>query len=178
MKRLRKARPGKAAGWCRELSIVVALTMMPVYAGVNVGELSTPELSLRYRALIAEYRCPKCQNQNLAESDSPISADLRRRVAEMLENGATDQQISDYLVARYGDFILYRPRLQTTTYLLWLMPLGLVLMGSLVVVLVVRAQRNARSDPSKGLDELQRRQLQALISSPDDNAKIDETRVS
>ena len=122
--------------------LVVSGALAPVEAATEMDQLSTPELTARYRRLIAEYRCPKCQNQNLADSDSPISDDLRREIRRLLEEGRDDQQISEYLVARYGDFILYRPRLQQSTYLLWLAPGLLLSMGLLIAGLVIKRQRS------------------------------------
>lgn len=122
---------------------------------IEMDQLSNPELSTRYRKLIEEYRCPKCQNQNLAGSDSPISADLRREIRRMLEEGASDEQISDYLVARYGDFVLYRPRLQQGTYLLWWGPGLLLVVGLSVAGMVISRQRaNARAVGSTARDGL------------------------
>ena len=115
--------------------------VLPGEAMIEMDQLSSPELSSRYRQLLEVYRCPKCQNQNLAGSDSPISTDLRREIRRMLEEGASDEAISDYLVARYGDFILYRPRLQQGTYLLWLGPGLFLTLGVAVAVLVIRRQR-------------------------------------
>ena len=114
-----------------------ALTM----AVIEVESLSTPELSARYRSLITEYRCPKCQNQNLAESNSPISVDLRTQIRRLLEEGADDTKISNYLVARYGEFVLYKPRVQTTTYILWLAPALLLTLALIAVFLIVRQRR-------------------------------------
>lgn len=112
-------------------------------AAIELNQLSTPELSARYKKLIQDYRCPKCQNQNLADSDSPISVDLRREIRRMLVEGRSDKEISDFLVERYGEFVLYRPRLKSSTYLLWLGPLLLLLCGSAVVVLVIRRQASS-----------------------------------
>lgn len=115
-------------------------------AAVEPDQLSTAELSARYKNLIQEYRCPKCQNQNLADSDSPISGDLRREIRRMLEAGRSDREISNYLVERYGEFVLYRPRLKSSTYLLWLGPVLLLLSGGAVVALVIRRQ----ASPARG----------------------------
>lgn len=108
----------------RRAVIVVALLLwLPVVFGaIDIEAPSDPQLAARYRALIAELRCPKCLNQNIAGSDSPISADLRRTVRELLEEGRTPAEIRAYLVERYGDFILYRPRLTAGTLFLWAGP--------------------------------------------------------
>jgi cytochrome c-type biogenesis protein CcmH len=87
----------------------------------------------RFDQLTQELRCLVCQNQNLADSDAPLAHDLRREVHEMLQSGQSNEQIKQFLVARYGDFVLYRPPVQQNTYLLWLAPLFLFLGGALVV---------------------------------------------
>ncbi len=87
----------------------------------------------RFDRLTQELRCLVCQNQNLADSDAPLAHDLRREVHKMLQSGQSNEQIKQFLVDRYGDFVLYRPPLQKNTYLLWLAPLILFLGGALVV---------------------------------------------
>ncbi len=116
-------------------------------AGVDVAQPATAERRERYLTLVEELRCPKCQNQNLADSDSPIAADLRREIRRLLDAGNSDQEIIDYLVARYGEFILYRPRWRAHTYWLWLAPAVLLGLGLLGVALVVR-QRHVAPPPS------------------------------
>lgn len=146
---------------------VMGLWVAPTDAVVDVDQLSTEQRSVRYRHLIAEYRCPKCQNQNLAESDSPISADLRKQIRRMLEEGASDEAISDYLVARYGDFILYRPRLQQSTYLLWLAPGALLLIGVLVARVIVgrrRVQPRGAGGPEPGLSAAEQERVDRLLA--------------
>ncbi len=113
-------------------------------AGVDVGQPADPAAVPRYRALIEEMRCPKCQNQNLADSDAPIAADLRREIRRLLDNGSSDQQIIDEMTARYGEFVLYRPRWQRTTWLLWLTPaILLALAAGAAIWVVVRQRRRA-----------------------------------
>ena len=87
----------------------------------------------RFEQLTQELRCLVCQNQNLADSDAPLAYDLRRELHKMLMAGQSNEQIKQFLVARYGDFVLYRPPLQKNTYLLWLAPLILLLGGALVL---------------------------------------------
>ena len=87
----------------------------------------------RFDQLTQELRCLVCQNQNLADSDAPLAHDLRREVHAMLQSGQSNEQIKQFLVERYGDFVLYRPPVQKNTYLLWLAPLFLFLAGALVI---------------------------------------------
>jgi cytochrome c-type biogenesis protein CcmH len=161
------------------------LFVAPVHGLIETDQLSRQELSVRYRQLIEEYRCPKCQNQNLAGSDSPISVDLRREIRRMLEEGDSDEQISDYLIARYGDFILYRPRFQGGTYLLWLGPVLLLIVGLLVAGLIIRRQGSgvlisdsAGSGPvasgsagSQKLSHQEQLQLDELLADQDESSE-------
>lgn len=98
----------------------------------------------RYQSLVEELRCPKCQNQNLADSGSGIAVDLRELVHQMIEQGKTDQEIVDYMVARYGSFVLYRPQHSTATFLLWYGPFILLGIGLLAFIGVVRMNRKRR----------------------------------
>lgn len=148
----------------RSSLLLFSLLCLPAWGVIEVDRLSSPELSARYQQLVAEYRCPKCQNQNLAESNSPISIDLRTEIRRLLEEGASDRQISDYLVARYGEFVLYRPRVQASTYLLWLAPAALLVLGLLVVVFIVRRQKRAASATQAALSGAEQVALQALLS--------------
>lgn len=128
-------------------SLITALTILfavVTQASVEVEPLSTPELQARYHVLIEEMRCPKCQNQNLAGSDSMVAADLRREIRRLLEEGFSDQEVNDYMVARYGDFVLYRPPVQRNTLALWLAPGIFAALGLLSMVIIVVRSRSGR----------------------------------
>ncbi len=99
----------------------------------------------RFDKLTQELRCLVCQNQNLADSDAPLAHDLRREVHQMLLAGRTNEQIKQFLVQRYGDFVLYRPPVQKNTYLLWLAPLMLLLAGAWILRINIR-KRSALLD--------------------------------
>ena len=102
--------------------------------GAEVVAFSDESLRPRYQQLLQELRCPKCQNKNLADSNSPISQDLRREIQRMLEEQMTDKQIKDYLKSRYSEFILYRPEVNKNTWLLWGSPVLVVLLGLLILL--------------------------------------------
>ncbi|WP_120995423.1 cytochrome c-type biogenesis protein [Stutzerimonas urumqiensis] len=122
----------------------------------------------RYRSLTEELRCPKCQNQNIADSNSPIAMDLRDEIYRMLQEGRSNEQIVDYLVARYGDFVRYRPPLNPTTFLLWYGPFGLLAIGLVVVVFIVTKRRRANVSPSaQALSPAERERLAALLDKKD-----------
>ena len=120
--------------------MILALFSSAALAMVELEPLSSPELQQRYQVLIEELRCPKCQNQNLADSNSPISADMRNEIRLQLEQGNSDRQIKDFLVERYGNFVLYKPPVDTNTVLLWIAPLLLLLIAGFVVFRISRAQ--------------------------------------
>ena len=92
----------------------------------------------RFHALVSELRCVMCQNQSLADSNAQIARDLRREVLELMRQGKSDAQVKEFLVARYGEFVLYRPRMEATTWLLWLGPALLLLAGGFVIARIVR----------------------------------------
>lgn len=101
----------------------------------------------RFNQLTLELRCLVCQNQNLADSDAQLAHDLRAEVHEMLVAGKSDDEIKQFMVERYGDFVLYRPPVQKNTYLLWLAPLALLLIGGVVLRSSVK-KRSALLDSS------------------------------
>lgn len=124
------------------LSVMVAFSLS-VFAQEQMP-FSSELNKTRYQSLVEELRCPKCQNQNLADSGSGIAVDLRELVHQMIEQGKTDQEIVDYMVARYGSFVLYRPKHSTATFLLWYGPFILLGIGLLAFVYVVMANRKRR----------------------------------
>ncbi|MCZ2723328.1 cytochrome c-type biogenesis protein CcmH [Marinomonas sp. 15G1-11] len=103
----------------------------------------------RYNALIEELRCPKCQNQNLADSNAGIAVDLRNQIYSMIDQGLSDKEIVDYMVARYGEFVLYKPANNAGTFLLWYGPLILLAFGLLAFVLIIRSNRKSLRKETK-----------------------------
>ncbi len=121
------------------LTLVFALSTNQVQASpVDTYEFQDEVTKIRFQALSKELRCPKCQNQNLADSNSPIAADLRRELYELLQQGKADSEIVNFMVDRYGEFVLYRPRVSQLTYVLWFGPGVLILFGIIVVIVIVR----------------------------------------
>lgn len=108
---------------------------------VDTFEFDDEATKLRFQMLSKELRCPKCQNQNLADSNSKIAVDLRKNLYNLLQEGMSDQEIIDFMVYRYGDFVLYRPQLKKQTYILWFGPL-VILLGFIVGVVVVLRKRS------------------------------------
>jgi cytochrome c-type biogenesis protein CcmH len=107
---------------------------------------SDPALNARYLSLIREIRCPKCLNESIADSDAPVAADLRREVRRLMGDGKSDGDIKDFLSARYGDFVLYRPRVSETTWALWAGPFVFLVIGGIVFWRIVRSRRGQPLD--------------------------------
>lgn len=139
-------------------------------ASTEVVEFSDPQLRKRYYQLVQELRCPKCQNQNLADSNAPISKDMKAQIYSMLEAKNTDDEIKQHLVSRYSEFVLYRPEVNTNTWFLWFAPICLVLVGVFIVWRYAfasgRAQSNIKSDTA-ALTEEQQQQLSQLLDKDD-----------
>jgi len=129
------------------------------HAVIETYQFSDDALAVRYRQLSAELRCPKCQNQNIAASNAPIAQDLRKLLYKQLEAGASDEEILQYMVSRYGEFVRYRPRFGGVTLLLWLAPLVLLLGALAVVFSVVRGARNTND----AFSEQEQQQLDELL---------------
>ena len=133
-------------------------------AAIDTYEFADEAERQRYRSLIEELRCPKCQNQNIADSDAPIAMDLRAQVYRMLEEGQSNEQIIDFLVSRYGDFVLYKPPVTARTLLLWYGPAGLLAAGFVLLGVVVLRRRGKKSAGSSGLSADEQQRLAALLS--------------
>ncbi|MDI9239607.1 cytochrome c-type biogenesis protein CcmH [Lysobacter sp. LF1] len=109
-----------------------------VATDANPLTFNSPAEEKRFHALVSELRCVMCQNQSLADSNAQIAVDLRREVLELMRQGKNDAQIKDFLVARYGEFVLYRPQVESKTWLLWFGPAVVLLGGGLIVIGAVR----------------------------------------
>ena len=116
------------------------LVATPCFAIDTSAEFDDPVLQARYRTIISEVRCLQCQNESLKDSDAFLAVDLRREIRRLLSEGKSDAEIYDFLVARYGEFALYRPRMSGKTLFLWIAPLLLLGIGAAVAVKVVRGR--------------------------------------
>ena len=117
---------------------MVMIFSIAAYAAIETYQFDSPEQEDRFRQLGFELRCPKCQNQAIGDSDAEISGDLRAVVYRMIKEGATDSEIKEFMVARYGRFVLYNPPLDQQTIVLWLGPAGLLVLGGILVLLRIR----------------------------------------
>ena len=140
--------------------------LAPVALGViETYEFSSPDLELRYHQLSQELRCPKCQNQNIADSNAPIARDLRVVLYEQLEQGATDDEILAFMVARYGEFVRYRPGVDRNTIFLWAAPGLLLIVGG--IGLLFHFGRRPRAQ-SSDLTEAEQAEIARLLGEPQD----------
>lgn len=131
-----------------------------VWAKVEVLRFDNAEQEQRYLTLIKELRCLVCQNQNLADSNADLAKDLRQKTYEMIIAGSSDNEIVTYMVDRYGDFVMYRPPINSSTIVLWAGPFMILLIGLFVIIKVIRGRRQ---QPSGIVDQEQRKAAQRLL---------------
>lgn len=162
--------------------LVIGLSMS-AWANIDTYQFDNPRQEAQYRALIEEFRCPKCQNQNLAGSDAPIAQDLKQKTYDMVKDGRSDAEIRQYMNERYGDFISYKPPVRPSTWILWFFPPVL-----LVFVMLAWFIRNRNSskraavianpieDGYEPLSAAEQQRLQDLLNANDNaaNAKTSE----
>jgi len=127
-----------------------------VQARIEVHEFEDPEKEALYNDLIQELRCLVCQNQNLADSNAELAIDLREKTYEMVQAGQSKDEVVDYMVVRYGDFVLYRPPLRSTTFLLWVGPFIILFIGLVAVFFLVRGRQKVALDSAPSEQDLER----------------------
>ena len=136
------------------LMLVLLLSGAAAAEVADVYDFSDRAQEQRYQNLIAELRCPKCQNQNIADSNAPISKDMRDAVYRMMKDGASNEEIVESLVGRFGEFVRYKPEFDSRTFLLWATPAITVLGGLLVVAgVVIRSRRAGPESPALSAEE-------------------------
>ena len=125
----------------RLLSLFLGLVLsFSTLAAIDTYQFASPQQEQQYRQLTGQLRCPKCQNTNIAASDSIIAADMRSKVYQLLKEGQSNQPIIDYMVARYGNFVTYQPPVTPSTLILWVGPALFVIIGALVIILRARGR--------------------------------------
>ena len=146
----------------RKLLAMLALvaSLSPAFALTPDELLKDPALEHRARAISAQLRCLVCQNQSIDDSDAPLAKDLRTMVREQLVQGKSDQEIMDFVVARYGEFVLLKPRLDSETLLLWGTPFAVLLIAGAALIL---RRRRAETAPETPLSEAERQALQKAM---------------
>ncbi len=134
----------------KKLLILLLLFSSTAFAGEAKPLAEDPVLEARLKAMSQELRCLVCQNQTLSDSNAPLAEDLRREIRTQMREGKTDQEVIDYLVARYGDFVRYRPPVNNSTALLWFGPFFLLIIGGFVLYRVLK--KHAGGDDIQGED--------------------------
>ena len=148
-------------------ALVLALAATGVAAKEAAPAAQDPALEQRMMALAEELRCLVCQNQTLADSNAPLAEDLRKEIREQLRKGSSDREVVDYLVARYGDFVLYRPPLKATTILLWFGPFLLIAIGFAVLFRRLQRRRSAQEVAMSAADRTRAEALLAGEAKPE-----------
>jgi cytochrome c-type biogenesis protein CcmH len=148
------------------LGVLLSFNAGLTLAAIDTYQFKDPEKQIRFQKLTNELRCPKCQNQNLADSNAEIASDLRAKIHLMLEENKTNDDIIHYMLERYGEFVLYQPRLSKQTFLLWYAPVLLLMVGLVIIGLIVRFR--TKSTPhtmttSSHLDAEQQQKLAELL---------------
>ena len=135
----------------RRAGIAVLMLLWACWVQANDAQIEQ-----RLKVLSAELRCLVCQNQSLADSNADLAIDLRNEVRAQIKAGQSDAQIKDYLVRRYGDFVLYRPVLKSTTWLLWAGPFLLLLLGAGAMYVYIKRRRAVQEEPTLSGEQLAR----------------------
>ncbi|WP_376738962.1 cytochrome c-type biogenesis protein [Pseudomonas luteola] len=141
--------------------IGVAQAAIETFAYTNDAERE------RFQALTRELRCPKCQNQDLADSNAPIAADLRGEIHRLMNEGKSDEQIINYLVARYGEFVMYRPPVEKRTWLLWYGPAAFLILGFCIILIIVRRRQQQTLLSNAPLSADEQARLASLLKKKD-----------
>lgn len=148
--------------------LCVSLCFASASQAVSPDEmLSDPVLEKRARTISAELRCMVCQNESIDDSNADLARDLRLLVRERLVAGDTDQQVLDFLVARYGEFVLLRPRLQFSTLLLWGFPIAALVAGGCAILISIRRRRAVPAEIAP-LTDGEKRELKKIFAAPEE----------
>jgi cytochrome c-type biogenesis protein CcmH len=132
-------------------------------ASIDIFEFSSEENRLQYNELTKELRCPKCQNQDIADSNAPIAQDMRKEVYRLIEDGQSTEAVVQFMVERFGEFVSYDPKIIPATYLLWFGPLTLLGVGLLVVLLLSSKRKRSAEAQVSSLDSSSRKRLDAML---------------
>lgn len=148
-------------------AILLSLTVISVNATpVDTYEFKSAENQKRALELAHSLRCPQCQNQNLIDSNSPVAQDLRLEVYQMVDAGKDYDEVIEFMTSRYGDFVLYKPRMEPKTYILWLGPIGFLVIGLLIGFFFVRKQRISQVEDQE-ISAEEQKELDRLLNRDD-----------
>ena len=154
--------------------LLLLFVSLPVNANKDLYKFDDESTRIRYKEITKQLRCPKCQNQDIADSNSPISSDMRREVHRLLLDGKTDSEVVDFMVERFGEFVTYKPKIQSSTYLLWYGPGIFVIFGLLLIGLLIRSRSGANNkEDHKSLDSKNQKNVEDLLSQYSTNKDKD-----
>ena len=161
-------------------AVMFGLSLLTNFANadIDIYEFSSEDVRDRYTILTKELRCPKCQNQDIADSNAPIAQDMRREVHRMVEGGHSVESVVAHMVERFGEFVSYKPKVGASTYLLWYGPLFLIVLGLITVASVsVRRKAIANEEPLKQdlpLSQEESAKVAALLGAYDDEPSLED----
>ncbi len=150
--------------------LLTLLLLLPALslAAIEAQQFDNAQQEADYRSLIQELRCPQCQNNNIADSNATISADMREKTLELLKQGKTKQEVVNYMIERYGNFVTYDPPLTPATVLLWLTPLFLILIGFVLLAKRKKQHQQAVSSAQNSAKELDQYRLHRILNEKDE----------
>lgn len=157
------------------LAAILALSFFAAqasYATIDLYKFDSPEQEQQFKELGQTLRCPKCQNNNIADSSAELAQDMRHKVYEMTKQGKSDDEIVSYMIDRYGNFVTYDPPLTASTLVLWLGPLAVLVFGFGFIVLRSRKSKTVTEDNSEEWDNEHEDRLNALLDDTKEDGKV------
>ena len=149
--------------------LFVSMGINVAVAGVEVNEFNSKEDELQFKVLINELRCLVCQNQNLADSNAELAQDLRKEVYQMIQKGQSNEEIIEFMVSRYGDFVLYRPPFKPVTLILWLGPFIILILAVIFLIIFIRKKKISDQTEISDEDKLHAENLLKTIDNDKSN---------
>lgn len=151
------------------LSLFIFATTVVNAAPIEVNQFDSAQQESDYHALIQELRCPQCQNNNIADSNATIATDMRFKTLELLKQGKSKNEVVDYMIERYGNFVTYDPPLTPATVLLWALPVALLLLGfGLIWGRKSKAKQTVKSEQNSATAEIDQARLNQILNNKDD----------
>jgi len=150
-------------------SLFIFASSVAVAAPVEFNQFDTPQQEADYHTLIQELRCPQCQNNNIADSNATIATDMRVKTLELLKQGKSKDEVVDYMIERYGNFVTYDPPLTPATVLLWALPVALLLLGfGLILGRKSKAKQAVKSEQNLATTEIDQARLNQILNNKED----------
>ncbi|MBD1389828.1 cytochrome c-type biogenesis protein CcmH [Neiella sp. HB171785] len=151
------------------VALIAVIWAVSAQAAIDAYPFEDAAKEAQFRELINEIRCPKCQNQTISDSDAGLAKDLKDKTYEMVQQGASKQQVIDYMVQRYGDFVHYQPPIKQSTWVLWFGPFAFLLIA-VVGVMIMIAKKRAPKAAAGQLTDAEKARLQELMKKDDSNS--------